>query len=159
VSVHSVSNILQRLGITVQRPRLKAYEQDPQAVKQWLEETWPAIQREAKAAKAVMYFGDESSIRSDYHRGTTWGIRGQTPVVQKTGRRFSVNLISALSPRGELRFMVTEQRLTTAVFIDFLKRLRDVRPFATAEALVEQMRLDEEGARAYFAGRRNGSVT
>jgi len=123
VSVRSVSNILQRLGITVQRPRLKAYEQDPQAVKQWLEETWPAIQREAKAAKAVMYFGDESSIRSDYHRGTTWGIRGQTPVVKKTGRRFSVNLISALSPRGELRFMVTEQRLTTPVFIEFLKRL------------------------------------
>jgi riboflavin kinase/FMN adenylyltransferase len=45
------------------------------------------------------------------------------------------------------------------VRVDFLKRLRDVRPFATAEALVEQMRLDEEGARAYFAGRRNGSVT
>ena len=123
VSVRSLSNILQRLGITVQRPRLKAYEQDPEAVKQWLQETWPEIQREAKAARAVVYFGDESSIRSDYHRGTTWGVRGQTPVVEKTGRRFSVNLISALSPRGELRFMVTEQRLTTALFLGFLKRL------------------------------------
>lgn len=123
VSVRSISNILHRLGISVQRPRLKAYEQDPEAVKQWLEQTWPQIQREAKASKAVVYFADESSIRSDYHRGTTWGVRGQTPVVKKTGRRFSVNLISALSPRGAFRFMVTEQRLTAAVFIEFLKRL------------------------------------
>lgn len=58
VSVRSVGHILQRLGITVQRPRLKAYEQDPEAVKQWLQETWPEIQHRAKVAKAVIYFGD-----------------------------------------------------------------------------------------------------
>jgi riboflavin kinase/FMN adenylyltransferase len=39
------------------------------------------------------------------------------------------------------------------VRVDFLKRLRDVRPFATVEALVDQMKLDEESAREYFAGR------
>jgi len=80
---------------------------------------WPTIRREAKATKAMMYFDDKSSIRSDYHRGTTWGVRGQTPVVEKTGRRFSVNLIAALSTRGELRLMVTERHLTTPVFIGF----------------------------------------
>lgn len=123
VSERSVSNILARLGITAQRPRFKAYEQDPESVRVWREETWPAIQDEAKRRNAIIYFGDESAIRSDFHRGTTWGEKGKTPVVPKTGRRFSVNMISAVSPRGRLRFMVTDSRVTADVFIGFLKRL------------------------------------
>jgi DDE superfamily endonuclease len=55
---------------------------------------------------ATIYFADESGIRSDYHPGTTWAPQGQTPVVEATGRRFSLNMISAVSPQGEFRFMV-----------------------------------------------------
>jgi transposase len=88
-----------------------------------LEETWPAIQREAKACGATVYFGDEANMRSDYHKGTTWGLKGQTPVVEKTGQRFSINMLSAISPRGALRFMLTEERVNATVFIAFLKRL------------------------------------
>lgn len=36
------------------------------------------------------------------------------------------------------------------VRVEFLRRLRDVRPFATAAELVEQMRRDRERAREYF---------
>ncbi|NKC13183.1 MAG: IS630 family transposase [Gammaproteobacteria bacterium] len=123
VSERSVGNILSRLGMSAQRPGFKAYEQNPDQVKVWLRETWPEVQREAKRRRARVYFGDESTIRSDYHRGTTWGVRGDTPVVAKTGRRFSVNMLSAVSPKGHLRFMVTESRVTADVFIDFLRRL------------------------------------
>lgn len=87
---------------------MKAVEQDPEVVQRWLSEDWPAIRAAAKAAKAVIFFGDKSNLRSDAHRGTTWGIKGQTPVVPKTGRRLSLNLISAVSPLGELHFMVTD---------------------------------------------------
>ena len=62
-------------------------------------------------------------MRSDYHSGTIWAKRGQTPVVEKTGARFSVNLISAVSPRGQLRFMAFNGQMNADVFIDFLKRL------------------------------------
>jgi transposase len=123
VSERTVGNILKRLDITVQRPRLKAVEQDPEIVQRWLNENWPAIRAAAKADNAVIFFGDESNLRSDAHRGTTWGVKGETPVVPKTGRRFSLNLISAVSPLGELRFMVTDQRVNASVFIDFLRRL------------------------------------
>jgi transposase len=123
VSERSVSNILARFGITAQRPRFKAYEQDSAVVKTWLEETWPAIREEAKRCKATVYFGDESAIRSDFHRGTTWGVKGETPVVPKTGKRFSINMLSAISPKGRLRFMVTESRVNADVFIEFLRRL------------------------------------
>ena len=62
-------------------------------------------------------------MRSDYHSGTTWGKRGQTPIVSSTGARFAINIISAVSAQGELRFMITKGRATATVFIDFLKRL------------------------------------
>jgi len=123
VSERTVSNILARFGITAQRPRFKAYEQDSEAVKIWLEETWPSIRDEAKRRRATLYFGDESAIRSDFHRGTTWGMKGETPVVEKSGRRFSVNMLSAISPKGKMRFMVTDSRVNADLFIEFLKRL------------------------------------
>jgi transposase len=98
-------------------------QQDATLVRQWEKETYPAIRAEARAAGATIYFADESGIRSDYHTGTTWAPRGQTPVVEVTGRRFSLNMISAVSPRGDFRFMVHEGTVTATVFREFLKRL------------------------------------
>lgn len=69
------------------------------------------------------FFADESGIRSDFHAGTTWAPIGQTPVVKQTGQRFSLNMISAVSPKGQLRFMVTRKRIEASVFVEFLKRL------------------------------------
>ena len=71
----------------------------------------------------MIYFGDEAGIRSDHHSGTTWAPRGQTPVVRTTGSRFGMNLISAVSAKGQLRFMVTPDRMTAPVFLEFLRRL------------------------------------
>ena len=66
---------------------------------------------------------DESGIRSDYHSGTTWAAVGQTPVVKSTGSRFSLNMVSAISAKGSMRFMVVEGRMNGERFIEFLKRL------------------------------------
>jgi transposase len=44
-------------------------------------------------------------------------------VVRTTGARFSVNMISAVTARGALRFAVYDSTLTAAVFIDFCTRL------------------------------------
>lgn len=71
----------------------------------------------------MIYFGDEAGVRSGYHSGTTWAPIGQTPVAKSTGAGFSVNLLSAISPRGDLRFICSKGKLTAAVFVDFLKRL------------------------------------
>ena len=62
-------------------------------------------------------------IRSDYHAGTTWSPVGQTPQVKNTGARYSVNMISAVSAQGALRFAVYEGTTCAATFIDFCKRL------------------------------------
>ena len=123
LSRSSVSRLLHQLGLSAQRPLWRAYQQNPEAVQRWLAEDFPAIQRRAKREGAQVFFADEAGVRSDYHNGTTWGKRGQTPIVSSTGARFGINLISAVSAQGELRFMITKGRMTAAVFIDFLKRL------------------------------------
>lgn len=123
LSESAVGRMLRRLGLSPQRPLFRAYQQDPEAVQRWREEDYPAIQKLAKQEDAVIYFGDEAGIRSDYHSGTTWAPQGQTPVVRTTGSRFGMNLISAVSAKGQLRFMVTPQRMTAPVFVEFLRRL------------------------------------
>ena len=104
LSVVSVGRLLRKIGLSPQRPLHRAYQQDPEAVQRWKKEAYPAIRAEAEAAGATVYFADEAGIRSDYHAGTTWSPVGQTPVVKNTGNRFSVNMISAVSAKGALRF-------------------------------------------------------
>lgn len=123
MNVTSVGRLLKKLGFTVQRPLYRAYQKNPEKIDQWLNEKYPKIKKLAKKYKATIFFGDESSVRSDYHKGTTWALKGQTPVVESTGARFSVNMLSAISARGHLRFMTINGRFNSDRFIDFLKRL------------------------------------
>ena len=123
LSVTSVGRLLKQLGLTCQRPLFRATEQDPERVRQWRERDYPGIREEARRCGAEIYFGDEAGVRSDCHAGTTWGIKGRTPVVRVSGRRSSVNMISAVSARGHLRFMLAKGRVNGAVFVEFLKRL------------------------------------
>ena len=128
VSVWTVGRYLQRWGLTPQKPLRRAYEQDPVAVHRWLTETYPAIRAEAMAARAEIHWGDEMGLRSDHQAGRCYGRRGQTPVVWGTGQRFRCNVISALTNRGRLAFMVFRERFTVPVFLRFLRRLvRQVR--------------------------------
>lgn len=123
LSLGSVSSIMKQLGLSAQKPLYQAWQQDAAQVRQWEFEHYPAIRAQAQAKGATIYFADESGMRSDYHTGTTWAPIGHTPVVEVTGQRFSLNMISAVSPRGEFRFMLHDGSVTAAVFLDFLKRL------------------------------------
>lgn len=123
LSLVSVGRLLAQLGLTCQRPLFRAYQQDRSLVERWLKEEFPKIRARAKRERAEIFFEDGSGVRSDFHSGTTWAPKGQTPVVRVTGQRFSLNMISAVSPRGELRFMVVRGGVGAGVFIDFLKRL------------------------------------
>ncbi len=123
LSVTSVGRLLARLGLTCQRPMYVAYEQNPSLVEKWLATEYPRIRREARKHKAEIYFGDEAGVRSDHHAGTTWSPRGQTPIVLGTGQRFGLNLISAVSAKGLLRFMVVRSRVASAQVCEFIRRL------------------------------------
>jgi len=123
LSVVSVGRLLKKLGLSCQKPLMRAFQQDPVIVQEWLEKEYPGIKRLAKKEKAEIYFEDEAGIRSDYHRGTTWGIKGETPIIRTTGARFGLNMISAISAQGKMRFMTYNGKVNATVFCEFLKRL------------------------------------
>jgi transposase len=119
----SVGRLLAQLGLTCQRPLYAAYEQNPGLVEQWLRKEYPRIRAQAGKIGAEIYFGDESGVRSDGHAGTTWSPKGQTPIVMTSGQRFGLNLISAVSARGLLRFMVVQGRINGEQVCEFMRRL------------------------------------
>jgi len=107
----SVGRVLRTLGFSPQRPLRKAYQQDPAWVDQWRHKDYPKIRKRAKREGALVFFADESGIRSEDHSGHTWGPTGETPVVEATGARLALNMLSAVSPQGHFRFMVHEGRV------------------------------------------------
>jgi len=125
LSKNSVGRLLAQLGITPQKPLWRAYQQDPERVRQWVEEEYPKIARAAKRSGAEIWFGDESGLRSDYHAGTTWGMKGRTPVVRTTGTRYRLNLLSAVNRLGNMRFMIEKGKLKAEVVCRFLDRLME----------------------------------
>jgi transposase len=119
----SVSRLLRQLGLSPQKPLFRAYQQNPDLAEQWKQDVYPSIRKKAKLEGGVIFFLDESAVRSDHHSGTTWAPVGKTPVVRTTGARFSLNIIGAITPRGDFRFMTYKGSMNAALFIDFLKRL------------------------------------
>jgi transposase len=124
LSKSSVCRLLGHLGLSPQRPVYKSYKQDPDKVRAYLSEAYPAAVTEAKKHGARLYFVDEAAFRSDAHRGTTWGKLGETPVVTDSGSRFGFKLISAVSARGDLHFDVIDGAMEAEKFIAFLKKMR-----------------------------------
>ena len=123
VSPTSVGRYLKAWGMSAQKPVRRAYERNDEAIARWLKEEYPAIAEEAKREKATIYWGDEMGLRSDHISGTCFAPLGETPVVRATGQRFGCNMISAITNRGALAFMVFEGKFQNPVFIEFMRRM------------------------------------
>ena len=119
----TVGRYLSRWGFRPQKPIRRAFEQDPEKVRYWLDTKYPEIQRKAIQHKAEIYWGDEMGLRSDHATGRSYGRKGQTPVIQGTGQRFKCNMISVITNRGKLYFMIFKESFSAQTFIDFLIRL------------------------------------
>ena len=123
LSSTSVGRLLHQLGFSCQKPLYRAYQRDSELVKQWKENVFPEIQKRAKKEEATIYFQDESGVRSDFHSGTTWALKGHTPVVESTGARFGLNMMAAITPRGQMQFMIVKGTVRSDQICEFLNRL------------------------------------
>jgi transposase len=119
----TVGGYLRRWGFSPQKPQHRALEQNPAAVARWLTTEFPAIRAQAKRERGVVLWLDEMGVRSDAAAGRSWAPIGQTPVIKRTGKRFGVNMLSAISNAGRLRFRLFTGSFNGPVFIDFLGRL------------------------------------
>jgi transposase len=110
-SEQNVGRILKMLGFSPQRPVYHALERDEEKRRVWQEEIFPAIRQRAEREGARIFFADEAGCRTDYHAGTTWAPVGETPVVKGTGKRERIGMISAISMRGAMHWMVYEETM------------------------------------------------
>src|SRR5664279_694580 len=114
---------LKRWGFTAQRPARRNYEQNPEAVRRWMQEQYPGVARRAKEQKAEIHWGDETGVRNDCQHGRGFSPKGKTPLVNNSSKRFSINMISSVTNQGKVRWMVYRDSFNAAVFINFLRRL------------------------------------
>src|SRR5215212_5554001 len=114
---------LQRWGLTPQKPLIRAKQRQPAAIAAWLATSYPAIARRAKVMRAVIYWGDETGISNQDQIGRSYAPKGRTPVVRRSAKRVTRSMISAVSNRGLMRFMLYEGALNADGFIAFLRRL------------------------------------
>eukprot|EP01034_Spumella_vulgaris_P027555 gene27555-34292_t len=119
----AVGELLARLGLTPQKPLQRAYQRDPEAIAHWQRETFPAIARKARQDGADVFFWDESGFRADTVHGKTWGLRGQTPVVERPGQRQSISAASAVNARGGFWFCTYAGALNADLFITLLGQM------------------------------------
>jgi len=116
----NVGKILKTLGFSPQRPVYQALERDPEKRRIWTEETFPAIKERAGRENAKIYFADEAACRTDHHGGTTWAPVGQTPAVKHVGKRERIGMVSAISMRGDVHWMVHQESMNSALFTEYL---------------------------------------
>jgi transposase len=123
LAVRTMGTYLARWGFTAQKPLRRAYEQDPAAVRRWLRRDYPAITARAKAEGGTIFWGDETGLRSDDVRGRSYAPRGRTPEVRVNHKRAGLGLISAVTNKGELRWMVLDRAVKAPDLLRFLARL------------------------------------
>jgi len=121
LSLASVGKLLADVGLTPQKPLMRAYERDPEAIEAWKRETYPSITAAAKRESAEIYFWDESGFRADVVQGTTWGVKGETPVVEVPGKRQTISAASAVNSKGGFWFATYQGGMSAELFVAMLK--------------------------------------
>ena len=123
LAVRTVGRYLRRWGFTAKRPRRHARDQDPAEVRQWLEETYPAIEARAEREGAEIHWGDEVGVAADQQPARGYAPQGEPATMDVPDRHVRANQISTVTNGGEVRFMTYTQTMTAALFLVFLGRL------------------------------------
>lgn len=121
--LRTVGEYLKRWGYTPKKPQRQARRQDPIEIRDWLANSYPAIEARAAREHAEIHWCDEMGVGANEGSGRGYARIGQTPTLAVSGERFRVNLVSSITNQGKLRFMTYTSTLTAAVFLVFLQQL------------------------------------
>lgn len=123
MAVNTMGDYLRSWGYSPQKPKKKAYEQNSKAVQKWIQEQYPAIKQKAKEENAEIHWGDETGVRNNSQHGRSYAPKGRTPVKKSMAKRFSVNMISTVTNRGKVEFMIYSGNMNADRLIKFMEQL------------------------------------
>jgi len=119
----AMGEYLRKWGFTPQKPKKKAYEQNPKKVQQWLVNEYPAIKKRAIEENAEIQWGDETGCKNKCNHGRSYAPKGKTPVKESMSKTFKINMISTVTNQGKVQFMIYSDNMNADRFIEFLKKI------------------------------------
>ncbi len=123
LAITTMGDYLRKWGFSPQKPKKRAYEQSSKAVKEWLEVDYPSITARAKKEGAEILWGDETGIKNNCNHGRSYSPKGRTPVKKSMSKRFSTNMISTVTNRGQVQFMIYSGSMNSDRLIEFMEQL------------------------------------
>ena len=123
IAVTTTGDYLRKWGFTPQKPKKKAYEQNPKKVQEWLAEEYPAIQKRAKEENAEIHWGDETGCKNQCNHGRSYAPKGKTPVKEQMSKSFKINMVSTVTNQGKVQFMIYSENMNADKLIEFLQQL------------------------------------
>jgi transposase len=158
LSLASIGALLSRLELSPQKPLQRAYQRDPEAIERWPRDTYPALARRAREENAEIHFWDESGFRAKAVQGKTWGVKGETPVVQVPGQRQSVSAASAVNAKGGFWLATYSGALNGELFVTRLKKLMFKRKKAV-HLIVDGLPAHKKSVVKDYVASTNGKLT
>lgn len=123
LTLQGIGKSLRRWSLTLQKPARQAREQDPEEVREFVEQKLPQVQEQAQEEDAELHFVDEVGVKAQDQIGMSYAPEGKTPVVKVPKRHIEQNVISSVTPEGELFYWPFPGTMTAPKFIDFLEHL------------------------------------
>jgi transposase len=123
IATRTVGTYLERWGYTAKVPSRRSKRQDPDEVAEWLEKTYPEIERRAAREGAEIHWCDETGAAADSQSRKGYSRRGEPAVIEMPAPHIRLNLVSTISNEGEVHFHVYKEMMTGTLFIKFLEQL------------------------------------
>ena len=89
----------------------------------FMKEEYPAISKRANVENAEIYWGDETGISNQEYYQRGFSPKGVTPIMSVETKHERINMISAITGRGRLRFMIYDGAMNQKLMINFMRRL------------------------------------
>jgi len=123
LNLQRVSHYTKIWGLSPQRPKKQATEQDEEKVQKWLNKTYPLIINRAKKEKAEIHWGDETNLNINTNYQRTYAPKGKTPILRIPAKKVSYSMVSSITNQGKLRYMIYKGGMNAKLFKKFLERL------------------------------------
>lgn len=124
----NIMRLFRKLNLSPQKPERLTKQKNKKAVRKWIKEEWPKIDKRRRRWQAMLYFQDESGVSLTPVLGRTWAPKGKTPKVMVTGNRGGLCVTSAISPAGKLIFRIEKGRVNSEKHIEFLRKILKQHP-------------------------------
>jgi transposase len=158
IAVRTMGDYLKRWSMTPRKPVKHAIQRNEEKILEWRNVIFRSIWERAKSIGALMCFGDEQGFNTHNNNEKSYSPVGQTPTVNVTGTRFSINVISAITLEGLMRYMTYDVPMNAKLFISFMARLIEAAHGVKVFFIVDNLKLHHSKLVSEWLGKHTNEI-